>query len=603
MAARTTTGDAAESTNPWDGGTALGSTDTITSSHTITFDRNIAFGSSPASGGTEAWAIDNSVTQKNLTIAAGVTLTVKGDIYLAAANAPYSNGLVMGAGSTLKLLPASGQTYVIEGANFIAPIYLNGTSGAHVTVMTDLSSGGSAGYMSIPTNGSSAGIGVLTADYADFIDLGTDAQGGVRTVLQNDTYPSANVTSSLTHLTFTRCNYSCATIPAGAGWNGAYTFEDCIFDDSVTFDVVGFACCASFTFPNASPPAGFPKINRNGFDTAVSMRTAAKEPHITNNFFGGQIVFINSTNCFWSTAAQFDGNFIYGELNQQQINGPAQNCYVINTDASNPHFITATHTLTGCIFEAPHTSNDGAGDILSGGSATECIVLPGGAADTGTGTLTNGPATLLHNTAYGRSEAGTSHLNEAGANTSAGDVPACNSNLIWCEEASTSCLAICSDDPSGADHATDTVTEAVCNGFWNPGTGTCVHNTSTSQAGVVGYLNVRVSTAGAYPNAQVGDGDVTVSSDPFVDRTRKVGTWGSVIHATDGTHAAAAEICRADPTKILLAGANALIPWIRTGFNVTDDSLQDAGEDGVTIGAGEFVASGARSFALLGVGA
>ena len=110
MAARTTTGNGvvsnATGTN-LEGGTALGTTDTLTYSHNITIDANTTCGSSPSTGGTAAMK-GGAAAGKSVTINAGITLTEKGDHNFTNSFSGTSK-LVMGAGSVLTFLPASGQ--------------------------------------------------------------------------------------------------------------------------------------------------------------------------------------------------------------------------------------------------------------------------------------------------------------------------------------------------------------------------------------------------------------------------------------------------------------------------------------------------------------
>src|SRR6185436_8492852 len=91
-------------------------------------------------------------------------------------------------------------------------------------------------------------------------------------------------------------------------------------------------------------------------------------------------------------------------------------------------------------------------------------------------------------------------------------------------------------DAGAGTPTVDAVTLSRNNAFWNPTSGTCTHDTSTSQGGVVGYNGLKVSGTGAFPNAQVGTGDITITSDPFVDTTRNGATW-STLQGGAGTYA------------------------------------------------------------------
>jgi hypothetical protein len=157
-------------------------------------------------------------------------------------------------------------------------------------------------------------------------------------------------------------------------------------------------------------------------------------------------------------------------------------------------------------------------------------------------------------------------------------------------------------DAGAGTPAVDAVTKSDYNAIQNPSSGTCTYNTSTSQAGVVGYAGIKVSNASAFPNSQVGQHDITLSANPLFDKTRNLATWAQVNHGTDGSYAAAFAVLLANPSLIGQASTG-LIAWVRAGHQVTGAAgllLKDAGHDGVTIGAGEYVAP--ASTGSIGIG-
>lgn len=123
----------------------------------------------------------------------------------------------------------------------------------------------------------------------------------------------------------------------------------------------------------------------------------------------------------------------------------------------------------------------------------------------------------------------------------------------------------------------DVITPAACNynGKWNMATGT----------DGAGYNSVR--SWFTLFTTSVGANDVTVASDPFVDRTRNTASWAvSVGAASSGdsynTKLAAAYTYMASDPAVRVA---ACLEWIKGGWKVKAASLNNAGHDGVTIGA------------------
>jgi hypothetical protein len=120
------------------------------------------------------------------------------------------------------------------------------------------------------------------------------------------------------------------------------------------------------------------------------------------------------------------------------------------------------------------------------------------------------------------------------------------------------------------------------NGVWNPRTGSDGQGYNSISAGTI-------FSAGA-----PGANDVLVTADPFFDKSRNIATWDAALGGPGTTANALAEMGkRNDPTGYNTAySIEALVDWVRDGFRVTDASLNNAGHDGVTIGAMGYVASG-----------
>lgn len=601
MAARTTTGDGVVSNTVGtnlDGGTPLGTTDTLTVSHNITIDEDTELGSSPNTGGTPAIQFSNAVTGKTVTVSSGATLTCKGDFKFNASDFGPSTLQING---TFKFLPASGQRYDFACTQN-SDINCGGSSGARAVVMTDLSSGGDPARMPVS---SYRRQGLRTCTYTDFIDMG-DASNFAPQTQVSAAAADFDQDVSITNCTFTRCNYKFRM--DSASWDKNFTFQNNSFASSVSITEGGIAdCCASFVFSGAGT-AGTWLIDTNGFDKIVFFGNYRARTQFSNNVF--QLAYISAGG--WSDAAKFSGNIITG-CQDQPLFGPIQNCYAYTSVTNNPHwmgFSVGSVNVTDCVFDPPE-------GVVANGDILQCATAAGGTcaitgnlvlsqSNNAAGVLVNGglgmtsgALTVNHNTMLGLSESGLVCLGETSSDF-AGQLAECRSNLVYASPAGAACLIVNDLD---ASPAADAVVVASHNATRNASTGTCKYNTNTSQANVVGYSGIVTAENNDYPNACAGTNDITISADPFVDSTRNIAKWAAFKGQAE-TAAAAIAYAVANPAAATDA-TTGLRAWVRAGFKVTDDTLQDAGHDGETIGAGEFqAASGGGSIAatLIAIG-
>ena len=167
---------------------ANGDTVVIPNGFHLTVDRNWTIGASGASNTTAAVQTNTSGLVE---VSSGVTLRARGDV-VADSNVGLTAYLVMDAGSTFIFdsSQASSPTTTryrmgdVHGGNTSLrwPSF-NGTSGSHVTVMSDLTNGAlpgqirygsaSVGYAPPPYGGC-----ILTVDYTDFFDFGDGTTNG-----------------------------------------------------------------------------------------------------------------------------------------------------------------------------------------------------------------------------------------------------------------------------------------------------------------------------------------------------------------------------------------------------------------------------------------
>lgn len=564
-----------------------GAGDTVTISHDVTVDVNTTVGNSPNTGGSAVVTMDTNGT--TLTVGTGVTFTVQGPIALNGSGYSVASPVVlhMNAGSTLSIKPASGQAYTITGTNnwFIDAA---GSSGSHCTIKTDTSSGGLACWM---INANFRSIGPRVCTYTDFIDLGTSSHWGVMNWTEDVGFSAV----SITNCTFLRCSYIASFPTDSGGATNNFTFTNNIFTSSVAgpnFNGIT-TCCATFQFSDASA-SGTYLIQLNSFDLNTGIALAvANKLSVLDNVFGAWISWPGGTTD-WTSDSHFARNFIYTNIEPCAIYGPIKDCYLLDPTSTNPHYIqtgasVVAMSYSGLIVESFNSGAGGAGDIITPNAAAssttlvkDCIVLPDATGLTSGKLLSclqgsNNVITCEHNTYYSKSgEHGLIGLDEA-ASSYAGEIASCRGNLIWSATAATGGYAV--SDVGAGTPAVDAVTIAGYNGFWNPNTGTCLHNTSTSQSGVVGYTGIKVSGSGAFPNAQIGTGDLT-GNPVFVDSTRNLKTWGTT-QGADGTVAGAVAKLASNPALIGQA-TTGLLAWVRAGFAPTNVAFQAASYPGDT---------------------
>lgn len=586
------------------GGTAYAQApDTATLNVSVVNTANLTIGSSPATGGTPATQF-GSVTDKSLTVNSGVQHVEAGDFKFANSDTQKENKLIFAAGAIYAFLPASGQQYKFD-CQVNSHIICNGTSGSHVTVKTDLSSSGLAAYTLV---GGYTVSGFHTCTYTDFIDLGDASNYGVQVNRGRGGvfYPNANSHLTITDSTFTRASFK--GVFCGGDWDGNVTIQRNSFADSTTvFVAATYNVCFSVNFQDAGT-SGTWLIDSNGFDAVVHFTNYRPRISFTNNIAAG--VYIQAGS--WA-AGKFDGNIITS-CQDQGLFGPTASCYFLTEDTTNPHWVavngSGSPALTDSVFDPPD-SVDAVGDII--GFATTGVVTPmftgnlvlarsnasaGTFVNVGagyTGLASGSSVTVNHNTMIGESESGLVALSESSASFT-GEVASCRSNLRVSSASGTGEVYVVYQGGAGAI-VVDAVTLADYNATLNADTGTCKHNTSTSQAGVLGYLGIEVSTVAAFPNAQIGLNDKTLSGTVaalFVDSEYNAKKW-SVFKGQAETDAAAIAYAVANPTAATDA-TNGLRAKVRAAFRVTGTdglSLQDAAHEGVgyTIGAMGYVAA------------
>jgi hypothetical protein len=164
-------------------------------------------------------------------------------------------------------------------------------------------------------------------------------------------------------------------------------------------------------------------------------------------------------------------------------------------------------------------------------------------------------------------------------------VRAVKSNLAWSPNAGRA--QIISKHPNASGVADIVLAANVThNATWNGDT-----STATGVTGIEDYRSPSNMFSTGSPNVS----GVSVTADPFADRTRRAKSWAASLGfalSSSGLRDALlsrSDWRRGDYTPGTSRAPATLLAWVRDGFRVTSASLRNAGHDGVTIGAMPFL--------------
>lgn len=536
--------------------------DTASITHAITLAGTATFGTSGASG------------TNVLTISGGGSLTISGTMNIRGGFTLNNAPLTLSAGSTFTFdasAAAAGSKYVglIGTAHNQtgAKVVCNGTSGSHVTIQSNTA--GSHGWFD--ENGVLQG-GKFDCDYADFIRIGDSTNPAIQWSPSGDAYVELN------HCTFDA--------------NSGRIYENFLIGNDATFILTN----NSFrqTAPSAevvkiesygAKTSGTRTVSGNWFEKQVLMYPAVSFD-ISENVFNGGLGVTCSAATKWTS---FTNNFSFVTGNDFSPCGDIDKMYIVATGTDNPHYVVPTSsnntamTFDEVIMECPGCTNPtdhGDGILMPDVSSvttytvTKSIMLPSDTGQTSGANFSmqgnaNTRVIANHNTQYITANDALVLLPQLGTvgetwNTAAGQITSFKSNLM---AASAPRNAYLYDNINGSPNA-DTVAGADAN-----------YNNS---------YNISAGSAGKGYDApfSVSPGANDLAVDPqFVDPTRDIKSWSTSLGGA-GTLADIRDKFRAQTAGYTVSD---LITWVQHGFKVMNASLNNAGHDGVTIGAMDYV--------------
>lgn len=560
-------------TATWGGGIIPDDSIDVTINHAVAID-------------TTAECANLTINAAALTLEANQTLTVAGNII----KKDFAFTLEQGA-SLIFDCTAADRKFLFGGETgstvYTTLFETNGVSGNRVTI-TKLGSNHCWFDEFSEGAGTGSGKAAMDCEYTDFINIGkSDGSMSIG-------YNSHN------HFRFKNCDFTgCGETmkPSPTAWNSAtndFYFHDCRWSGSTgTYSLY-------FRGTNVSA-TGQKEYFRCSFDKLVNFQAVAKVENC---------IFRQPPNISGSTFVTNKGNMFVAQDNgvaKVSIPGSAgsQNCYWLGdlTNPGNPHCnnnLSPNSVHEGWVFDFPCDKNIDSGECfqndLAGGvtirnnlaipSATDGTAIGNMAHNTSRGAIT--PWIVEHNTVVGDDCAYIAYTEVDGVDPD-NDTPlysSVKSNLVVDPTGSTACVVY---DIYLNWEDIFLPANSVKNGKFGP----FQYADPLSGLTLSGYRS--------HFNSDPGTTDIT--ADPqFLDPTRNFAEWA--------VHKGAASSGDSLATKTTAAFAlvmaapllveTDLIPWVREGFQPTNEVYRNAGHDGVTIGAVEMAAPAGGITRLIG---
>lgn len=561
-----------------------GDGDTVTiGAFTVTVDVNTTIGTSPNDNTTKV--VDKTSATGAIVVAAGVTLTVKGNI-----GGVNGSTFSMSAGSSLVFdASGSGGTPVYKFINVGFQIFsFVGTSGSRCSVSAV---SGRTCSLNVPCS-------AMTFQYVDFTRVSAFVTTNATTgnIIVEDcafnTCAKLQITSSSTSNNI-KINRNVFT----SGTDGSYDFH---------IDASG------------ATNTGIREITYNAFTNGV-FQASGKFFKWIGNLISGRAGWttLNTTTNRW---AEFRDNLVIGDGLANSGNGmifpanSARNYIVIANGTGNPHYLAGyamdsgvDNTISQTIFESQTPDLVDTGDCVllnatcCNGSkivVKNCIVLPSGYSgatvqggqiitvyNASTANNTSSQVQALRNTCnqnqttvVGVGKRAAIAFSEASAGF-ADQVSAIKGNVVWAATANDGYLA---ERISGTVDGVITASGADYNWLYNIAAGDNGRGYE-DRANSPGQDLWNTGNADGNDAAAAGVDNNQGSGNPqFVDSTRNIASWATA-RGYGSTYADGVAAVNADRTRI-----PDLIAYVFEGFKPANASCRNAADDGLCVGAANY---------------
>ena len=542
----------------------------------VAVDKDIVIGSSPKDGSSDAIRVLNTGT---LTVELGVTLTSRGNIWVADTSITFNAGAILELDGSV-----NGGRYRIYLAQLGARLQVNGTFTAHCKIFSNVN--GPNAYI---VDGNSKGS--ISATYCDFLRMGNSDPA-----LPSLWWAPADDTEiTLHHCVFTNCSYLHIEYPSS---QSIVDIQHCLWTDSFLDKCVKID---SFT----DKTQGSRNFFRCWFDKKFALGASQDVTFQENVFYGG--IWNAGSGKQW---ALFDSNLVRLQAPQQidmTADGDMNNVYFLHDGegipAENPHYAYIAKNLPGefrvenCIFECPFfdsSTDDGDCILIDSGETTQtvimqhCIGLPVDPEYTGSDINSPGTAFSIFsssskinfkfnkNTFYGGLPRGICTMGE-GVGPFTGTVSSFKDNLLWdnVKPGSERAFAISTQATNAEDRLPPG--EVTNNGWWR--LKKTENQPGMSSQGTIYNVPTTVTVPGAND----------INADPqFVDSMRNFASWaaiqGSVCTTKAGQIADGLNYLKFD-LSLLTKPDVGLFDWVRSGFMPTNPAFMGKASDKTVIGA------------------